>query len=275
MNGVHVILRTCLREKARGSMENQAGWWRRIYEGSPVDMVLGCLKSLVRSVNGCRIPVRMTVIDDHSGEKLKLIREVMKGCRKEWKVVGLEDTGVNASMWEQLQVAMKSKDDDELIYILEDDYLHDEHAVEKMCMAHKYFSDRFQDDVIIFPFDCPFRYMQGREEPTVVFSLGGRYWRHVTAMTFTFMTTKGVLERNWDAWSRMALNFPREVEQDTIHKICKGLDPKPGQTAICFAPMPSLAYHLSYKYPVRLHCSHSTWEDLWAEVGAAELGDGK
>lgn len=274
MNGVHVILRTCLRDRASSSIDDQAGWWRRVYEGSNVDLVMGCVKSLVRSVNRCRLPVRMTVIDDHSGDRLGMIRNIMKGCSKEWKLVKLRGTGVNASMWEQLKIAMKG-DDDELLYIVEDDYLHDEHAVEKMCMAHRYFSDRFQDNAIIFPFDCPFNYIEGREVPTVVFSLGGRYWRHIGGTTFTFMTTRGVLEENWNAWSRMALNFPREVEQDTIHKICKGLNAEPGQTAICFAPMPSLAYHLSYKYPVRLHCSHSTWEDLWAEVGAAELGDGK
>lgn len=273
MMGVHVILRTCLRDRNSSSIQED-GRWRRVHRSTHEEMVLVCLKSLVRSVNRCRVPVRMTVIDDHSGDNISKIKEVMKGCKKEWKISRLRGTGINDSMYEQLKVAMKAGMD-ELIYIVEDDYLHDEYAIEKMCMAHKYFSDRFKDNVVIFPFDCPFRYMDGREEPTVVFSLSSRYWRHVTCTTFTFMTNRIVLEGNWDAWSRMALNFPREVEQDTIHKIYKGLTPKSGQTTLCFSPMPSLAYHLSYVEPVRLDCSHSCWEDLWAEVGAADIGDGK
>jgi hypothetical protein len=273
MIGVHVILRICLRDRKSSSIQEDERW-RRVHTGSHEEMVLICLKSLVRSVNSCRVPVRMTVIDDHSGDNIGKIRGVMKGCKKEWKISKLRGTGINDSMYEQLKVGMKVGMD-ELLYIVEDDYLHDEHAIEKMCMAHKYFSERFKDDVVLHPFSCPFDFMHGREEPTVVFSLSSRYWRHVKGTAFTFMTTKKVIKENWDAWSRMALNFPSEVEQDTIHKICKELVPKHGQTVICFSPMPSLAYHLSYVEPVRLNCSHSCWEDLWAEVGTADLGDGK
>lgn len=271
MKKIHVILRTCVKS---GVNLNECDSWKRVCGEDREEMVRRCVGSLVRSCGRCAFPVKITVLDDHSGKSfINYIKGLMKKFDVEWELKSLRSRGFRHSATKVLDEAEIGNPED-LVYMVEDDYLHEESAIECMTSAHMYLTSRFRDKIVIFPFDCPFRYGEGSEQPTVVLSIASRYWRHVTASTFTHMMTRKDLIENIDVYRKVALGYPNETEENTIHRLYKGLNASPEQKLICFSPMPSLAYHLSYVEPVRLNCSHSCWEDLWAEVGAADLGDG-
>jgi hypothetical protein len=149
-----------------------------------------------------------------------------------------------------------------LVYSVEDDFLHEPNAITYMVNAYYHFDKKFKEDVVIFPFDCPFRYDDGREDITVLYHDGIRYWRHVRYTTFTFLTKSSQLRKDFLTYEDIALNYPKVLEDDTINKLYYNLDTKEGHVRV-FSPIPSCAYHLSYQEPFAIHTPQLKWQHLW------------
>ena len=258
-----VILRTCLRSKLDAGVDPK---FVRICGNNRREMVLKCLKSLVISINRSKNFVRLIVLDDGSDEYfLAELRAIVSHSRYELiRLVAPEGVAsFNHSAHEQFRMASEV---DGLVYSVEDDYLHDEDAIDSMLAAYGYLSQRFtQDKVVIFPFDCPFRYETGREEPTVLLHDGSRYWRQVGHTTNTFLTDGRYIRENFPVYAKLALEYPSVNEQHTINRLYKSFLNMSGQLT-CFNPIPSLAYHLSYAEPVAIKTDNVNWRKLWDSV---------
>lgn len=257
-----VILRTCLKSKLDAGVDPK---FVRICGADRKQMVLKCLKSLSISINRCGSKVDLVILDDHSdADFLADIHEIVKDCRANVQIVLLSGpenvASFNYSAYEQFRLASEVNG---LVYSVEDDYLHDEDAIESMLTAYQHISQRFpQDKVVIFPFDCPFRYEAGREEPTVLLHDGKRYWRQVGHTTNTFLTNGRYIKDNFPVYAKLALEYPNVNEQHTINRLYRGFN-NMGGTLTAFNPIPSVAYHLSYAEPVAIQTDNLCWKDIW------------
>lgn len=255
-----VILRTCLRSKLDAGVDPK---FVRICGNNRREMVLKCLKSLVISINRSKNFVHLIVLDDGSDEDfLAELRAIVS--HSSYELISLvAPEGVasfNHSAHEQFRMASEV---DGLVYSVEDDYLHDEDAIDSMLAAYSYLSKRFsQDRIVLFPFDCPFRYEAGREEPTVLLHDGSRYWRQVNHTTNTFFTEGKHLKENFPVYAKLALEYPSVNESQTINRLYKSFNNMAGSLT-AFNPIPSLAYHLSYAEPVAIKTDNINWRKLW------------
>lgn len=250
-----VILRTCLRSKLDEGIKD----FTRICGSDRRAMVLKCLQSLVNSINHSSAEVKLIILDDNSDADF--LEEVHAISNAEIIMLAPPDDmpSFNFSAFRQFQVASEVEG---LVYSVEDDYLHTEDAIETMINAHAYLSGRFYNDtVMVFPFDCPFRYEQGKEEPTILLHDGSRYWRQVNATTNTFLTMGSTIKKHFDVFSKLALEYPNVNEQHTINKLYKRFGTENGSITV-FNPIPSVAYHLSYASPVEIK-TPVNWRQLW------------
>jgi hypothetical protein len=228
-------------------------------------MVLKCLKSLCISINKSSAEVSLHILDDNSDAGFVAdMHEVVKHCKADVQITTLQaPEGVrsfNHSAYEQFRLASEV---DGLVYSVEDDYLHDEDAIESMLTAYANLSHRFKlDKVVIFPFDCPFRYEAGREEPTVLLHDGKRYWRQVGHTTNTFLTHGKYIKEHFDVYSKLALEYPNVNEAHTINRLYRGFNNMNGVLTV-FNPVPSVAYHLSYVEPVAIKTEALCWNNIW------------
>ena len=255
-----VILRTCLRSKLDAGVDPK---FVRICGPNRREMVIKCLKSLVISINRCPARINLIILDDGSDQDF--LDEIESMCDAEIISLKAKDgvASFNNSAYEQFRIASET---DGLVYSVEDDYLHDEDAIEHMLAAYNHLSQRFsQDKIVIFPFDCPFRYETGREEPTVLLHDGARYWRQVGHTTNTFLTHGKHMKEHFPVYAKLALEYPNVNEQHTINRLYKSFS-NMGGSLTCFNPIPSLAYHLSYAEPVAIKTDNLNWRVLWDSV---------
>lgn len=260
-----VILRTCLRSKLDAGVDPK---FVRICGKDRREMVLKCLKSLVVAMNRCSAKTQLVILDDASDpDFLGDMDVVLQQCAGLVTVISLKPqpnlASYNHSAYEQFRMASEV---DGLVYSVEDDYLHDEDAIESMLTAYDHLSRRFsQDKIVLFPFDCPFRYEAGREEPTVLLHDGSRYWRQVGHTTNTFLTKGSYIKEHFPVYAKLALEYPQVNEQHTINRLYKSFS-NMGGSLTCFNPIPSLAYHLSYAEPVAIKSRNLNWKSLWDTV---------
>lgn len=220
-------------------------------------MVLKCVKSLVHSINQCDFPIRLTVIDDHSStEFLNQLRAIIGNTAD---LINLDTTGFNHSAYQQFLIAANS---DDLVYTVEDDYLHEPQAISRMLNAYYYFSQRFGGQPVISPYDCPFRYEHLKEYPTLLLYDGTRYWRHTQHTAYTIFTHRNFFRDNFEIFEKAALGYPEITEDLSINTLYRSISANDA-AAIAFNPIPSVAYHLSYSEPPIIKTDHLGWRDLW------------
>lgn len=258
MTDLTIILRTCLKSKLDAGVDQK---FKRICGSDRREMILKCLNSLVNSIVHSKLNIKLIVLDDASDEDfIEEVKHYISACRSEFISLDCSE-GVKSFNWSAYQQFKLASEVDGLVYSVEDDYLHAEDAIESMLTAYGYLQNRFnQDTVMIFPFDCPFRYEQGREEPTFLLHDGKRYWRQVKHTTNTFLVHSSVLKKHFEVFKKLALEYPSVNEQHTINMLYKGFGYEAPITV--FNPIPSLAYHLSYADPVEIK-TPLNWRDIW------------
>lgn len=140
------------------------------------ECVLKCLNSLVTSLENCNRDYTLHIIDDRSTEETK--SEIQRIAKKS-SIVMLPDRDESDLNNKQksrysLNVALNYIETlpiDELVYLVEDDYLHYPNGIERMLISYEYF-DRYIGDqfVGIFPQDFTELYLhpQNRFNKTYV-----------------------------------------------------------------------------------------------------------
>jgi len=265
MKKLDVILRTCQQSLlSKNPM--------RICGDNREDMVIRCLSSLVNSINRIEFDVTLTVLDDRSDKEfVGKIQHIMSMCCKPTKFVALDETGFNNSAYQQFLMASQC---DDMVYSVEDDYLHEPDAIKTMLEAYNHLYHRFKTDVVLYPFDCPLRYQEGKEEPTMLLYDNVRYWRQCTKTANTIFTHSSVIRDNFSQFSKLALEYPKVLEDDTINLIYKRF-PDCQESVWCFSPIPSVAYHLSYQNDINtIRTNHLSWQNLWNNDSRFDLIDG-
>ena len=243
MKSLNIVLRTC-------DVTNVHVDWRVRYHGiEKQELILGCLRSLVRSIEYANSRnITLMILDDHSSEStVAQIKDILANSNIRSGFISLEEKGYNNSAHQQWLMCRDV--DADLFYSVEDDYLHSTTAIREMLDSYELFCERLKrDDVVIYPFDEPGEYNPPNRTDFIVHG-SARHWRTGVFTTNVMMASPELLRKHWDLFEVLALKYngdylnPRTEhyeESNTIWKIWQS-----GQ-AIRFNPIPSLVLHMQF-----------------------------
>ena len=143
---------------------------------------------------------------------------------------------------------------EDLIYFVEDDYIHKEIAIEEMLFSYEKFATILNDELVLLPADYP--YLYSKRENTQILIGNQRHWRKVNESLVTFLTSKKIIDEYWTQLIQMASNWSDPWEQ-TLHKIYENKN--------CFSPIPSLSMHCANINSVFGIPPNYNWKENWDE----------
>ena len=145
----------------------------------------------------------------------------------------------------------ESKD---LIYFVEDDYIHQSNAIQEMIFTYERLSSQFNKELFLCPADYP--YLYNKIEPTSILIGSSKHWRLVNETLCTFLTSKSIIEKYWEKLTSMC-KFEHYPFEQPLHEIYK--DEK------CLSPIPSLAIHLTNINSIFGLSPNVDWKKVWEE----------
>ena len=224
---------------------------RRLFEYPKIEYTKRSLNSLIRSINFLKnkhptVNVKTIIVDDNSStENLNIIKKIIDGnnieiinldyskYKKEISEQKNKETFANlASLLQSFEIGKKTGED--LIYFIEDDYLHFEPMLEEMVASYERIASQINKDIFMCPSDYPYLYMNN--EKTNVLIGNKRHWRTVDKTLCTFLTTKNLLNKYWDNFYKNCLD-----RHDPFEKYLNEIYSK----EICISPLKSLSLHLT------------------------------
>ena len=183
---------------------------KRLFEQPKIEYSVRSIKSLIKSINFCKIKypnlkIKTLIIDDKSNnENLSRIKKIVD--KDDFEIISLnhkkfedkikkqnsKETYSNlASLLQGFEIGKERGDD--LIFFIEDDYLHFEPMLEEMIASYERISSQIGKDLFMCPSDYPFLYMNNQK--TNVLIGNKRHWRTIRETLCTFMTSKNFLDK--------------------------------------------------------------------------------
>ena len=224
---------------------------RRLFEKPKIEYSIRSIKSLINSINFCQskyldLKIKTIILDDSSKiENLDKIKEIIKDVNGE--IISLDTKKFEAkikkqktqqtfsnlaSLFQCFKVGKEIGED--LIFFIEDDYLHFETMLEEMITTYERVSSQVGKDIFMCPADYPYLYMNN--EKTNILIGNKRHWRTITKTLCTFLTSKKLLDLYWE-------NFTKNCEDrhDPFEKYINEIYKK----EFCISPLKSLSVHLT------------------------------
>ena len=226
---------------------------KRIFDKSKIEYVCRALNSVIRSIeflkrNKPDIKVDLKIIDDKSTEEnLSSIKNLLKKYEINAEIINHElsihenvikkqekrETFSNLStLLRAFEIGKKEGED--LVYFLEDDYIHIESALEEMVSSYERIASQLKKDLFICPADYPFLYMDNEKTNLLIGSK--RHWRTTSKSLMTFMVSKAFIDKYWDIFFKTCsdLNNPWEKYFNEIY-----------EKEVCISPVQSLTVHIT------------------------------
>jgi len=250
VKSLDIILRTC----ASINMLSQSK--KRIFKSNKDQYSLRTLMSLIKSINNNKkifenIKLKLTIID-HNSEK-KIIHKFKKILKKQFfnseikslnidfykkKIKKINQQGKEVT---QNQISNMSninqslnlgKNCDDLVYFVEDDYVHKIDAIEEMLFAYEKISTQTRKELILCPADYPYLYTKLKDSKIL---LGNKYhWRTIEESLCTFLTSKKIINKHFKKLTS-ACEYEHFPFEKPFHQIYK--------KELCISPMPAIALH--------------------------------
>ena len=226
---------------------------KRLFGLPKIEYTLKSLNSLLKSIRFCKekypnIKIQLIIIDDNTNEaNLNKIKNLTNNSnfnisitkvdhdkyRKIIKKQKNDQTYSNlSSLLCSYEIAKKNIDD--LVFFVEDDYLHFEPMMEEMIASYERISSQLKNDIFMCPADYPYLYMNNQK--TNILIGNKRHWRTINETLCTFMTSKELLEKYWDNFYKTCLDRYDPFEK-YINEIYK--------SEICISPLKSLSVHFT------------------------------
>ena len=226
---------------------------KRLFEEPKIEYTLRALKSLIGSINFSKtkypnIKFKIIIVDDKSKEEnLDKIKKLIDGSVLDISITPLnhdkyketikqqknDQTFSNlASLLQSFELGKEHGED--LIFFVEDDYLHFEPMMEEMIASYERIASQVNKDIFMCPADYPYLYMNN--EKTNILIGNKRHWRTIDRTLCTFMTTKSLLDKYWDNFYNTCLN-----RNDPFEKHLNEIYTK----EFCISPLKSLSLHLT------------------------------
>ena len=226
---------------------------RRLFEQPKIEYSLKALNSLIKSVNFSKtkypnIKFKIIIVDDKSKEEnLNKLKKLIDRSGLDISITPLnhdkykdtikqqknDQTFSNlASLLQSFELGKKYGED--LVFFVEDDYLHFEPMMEEMIASYERIASQINKDIFMCPADYPYLYMNN--EKTNILIGNKRHWRTINQTLCTFLTTKSLLDKYWDNFYNTCLdrNDPFEKHLNKIYI-----------KEFCISPLKSLSLHLT------------------------------
>ena len=156
----------------------------------------------------------------------------------------------NSHIFQSKEFALQS--DFDLLYFVEDDYIHEENALVEMIYSYQKFSSQFKEEIILCPSDYPYLYTNIEYTKNLIGY--ERHWRQINQSLCTYLISKKTLQKYWSYYEDMISNNYNPYEQP-LHNLYKKLK--------CFSPMPSLALHLTNVNSIYGLSPLKDWIKIW------------
>ena len=243
VKSLKIILRTCTSELIMDQNK------RRIFDCEKNEYTFRTLRSLVKAVNKAKekfenINFELIVTDTNSPDsdlstlypakseiKNKLISINLNKFKDKIKDGYSKAKFSNmANFYNSLLIAKNEEAD--LIYFVEDDYLHSQNSIVEMVFSYEKFYSLFTQEVILLPSDYPYLYT--KDDNTKVYLGEKNHWRLVSESLVTFLASKTLIVKYFAELEKMGIEWTDPWEKP-LHNIYKS-NP-------CLSPIPSLAIH--------------------------------
>ncbi len=266
INSFLIILRTFTNEN-KLLQQNK----KRLFEKEKKEYTLRSLVSICKNIKNAEtefedLKVFLKIIDDNSKSEIK--SQIKKICDKykinyelsnldlskyENKMNFRENKRMlahNSHIYDSKNFALKSNFD--IIYFVEDDYLHDHDAFIEMIYTYQKISSQINEEIVLCPSDYPYLYIN--TEDTKNFIGFKKHWREVQQSLCTYLISKKTLEKYWKHYEDMFLNNYDPYEKP-LHELYKKIN--------CLSPMPSLSLHLTNINSIYGLSPVKNWKELW------------
>lgn len=252
---VDIVLRTCDREFRPVSR----------WTGNKQVTVIGCLKSLIQSAIYAKAHSNLNIclhwFDDDSSNETR--NHILGLITTHWPgnvfKINSAVTGNGASYGACVDYAAANCKN--LIYLLEDDYIHQSSALLEMTLSWTKFQQDLEQDVVLYPVDYGDRYIKnfhyhGLGHVSQVYLGSHRHWHTIPSTTGTFWLHSRTLQTFFSQISKLRHYGidPSVGESNTINQVY--------ETVPCLSPLPGLAEHVM-SVPSNIFVD---WQTRWAEL---------
>ncbi len=250
IHSLDIILKTCTSINLVTQNKN------RIFEDKKSEYTFRTMNSLIKSLkkaaeNSNKIKFQITVIDSGSSENdKKTMREILEKSNLKFDLIDLNlndylqrikiikknnsqiENNMKSTMASIIKSFEVSKNSNDLVYFVEDDYIHNIDCISEMISVYEKFSTIFESEIFIVPVDYPYLYQKNQSTNMLI---GQNYhWRSVKESLLTFLTSKKMISKYYDDLIKMG-----EIEHEPYETILHNIYDKEK----CFSPVPSLALH--------------------------------
>ena len=270
VNVLDIIIRTCA--SVNMLTQNKS----RLFEREKIEYTIRTIKSLLNSAKDPlleKLNINFIVIDHNSSdENLNEIDNIFKKFDKKYKLINLNVSKFTNNM-EKInqrgkmvtnnqmsnmanihQSLLEAKKCEDLIYFVEDDYLHKRESLKEMVFTYERVASQINDEIILCPTDYPYLYT--KPEITQNFLGQNYHWRKVNETLCTFLTSKKIIEKYWEKYVSMC-----EKEHAPFEKPMHDIYEK----ELCISPIPSLAIHFTNINSIFGLSPNVNWKKIWDE----------
>ncbi len=272
VKSLDIILRTC----SSVNMLSQSK--KRIFKSSKKNYSLKTLKSIINSINHSKMKLKKIkinlIIIDHNSEKkvIKKFKQLLKNqffkseilkldinfYKKKIKKINQERKKVTDNQISNMSNINQSlnlgKNCEDLVYFVEDDYIHKIDAIEEMIFSYERISTQLKKELIMCPADYP--YLYSKLESSKVLLGHSRHWRIINETLCTFLTSKKIINKHFKKFVS-ACEFEHYPFEKPFHDIYK--------KELCISPMPAIAVHFTNINSIYGLSPLINYEKLWKE----------
>ena len=226
---------------------------KRIFEKPKVEYTSKSISSLIKSIVYCKtkypnIKIKTLIVDDDSDEKTLInIKKTINSSELDMEIINfdkgdydniinkqknLQTFGNLSSLLHSFELGRKMGKD--LVFFLEDDYIHFEPMLEEMIASYERISSQTKKELFMCPADYPYLYMNNEKSNILIGNK--RHWRTIDKTLCTFMTSIELINKYWDNFYSTCLdrNEPFEKYLNEIYK-----------KELCISPLKSLSVHMT------------------------------
>ena len=249
---------------------------QRIFEKEKIEYTLRSINSIIKSSKFAKelmpnLNINLTVIDHNSGEQnLKKIQNLLDNSNLNHNLINLDlsefDNRIKKTNAKNENVTLNqlsnmsniyksldlSKKLDDLIYFVEDDYIHELNSISEMILTYERIASQISNELILCPTDYPYLYT--KTENTNIFLGEKSHWRKINETLCTFLTSKQIVEKHWAKLMSMC-EFEHYPFESPLHEIYK--------EELCLSPIPSIAIHCTNINSIYGLSPNKDWKKIW------------
>ncbi len=271
VKSLDIIIRTC----TEVGMLTQSK--KRIFEKEKVEYTLRSINSIIQSIKSSNqlkeIKIKFKIIDHNSKkENLEKIDRLFKSYNTNYELINLDvakfqknikkinqkNQPVTANQISNManihQSLLESNKSEDLIYFVEDDYIHTKNSLNEMILAYERISSQIKKELVMCPADYP--YLYAKAGSTQIFLGEKHHWRKIEESLCTFLTSKKIIEKHW-ASLRSMCELEHYPFEKPLHQIY--------EEEMCISPIPSLAFHCTNVNSIFGLSPNINWKEIWEE----------